>query len=65
MQTGFLDLLIGFFVAILGILGLFLASGAHDTAIHWFGMALFIFAVLFVFYLIKAHFDGQPRADRT
>ena len=46
-------------VAILGLIGLFLAAGAADGGIYLFGLALFVFAVLYVFALIKQSFDAQ------
>jgi hypothetical protein len=45
-------------VAVIGILGLFLAAGAADTGIYAFGLLLFAFAVLFVFSRIKNAFDA-------
>jgi len=52
--------IIGGMVALLGILGLFLASGASDFGISLFGFALFGFAVLFDFALIRRSV-GRPR----
>jgi len=51
---------IGGVVSLFGVLGLVLASGALDTGMYHFGFALFGFAVFFVFWLIKTHFDA-PR----
>ncbi len=48
-------------VAILGVSGLFLAAGAADRGIYLFGLALFAFAILYVFALIKQGFDSQER----
>lgn len=48
---------VGTLVGLGGILGLFLASGAADSGIYLFGIALFVFAVLFVFSRIKNAFD--------
>ena len=45
-------------VAILGVIGLFLAAGAADRGIYLFGLALFAFAILYVFALIKQGFDS-------
>lgn len=45
--------IIGGVVGLLGLLGLFLASGAGDGAIYLFGLLLFGFAVLFAFSLIR------------
>lgn len=51
-------LVIGSLVSILGLLGLFLASHAIDTGMYHFGFALFGFALFYVFWLIKTHFDA-------
>lgn len=48
----------GVFVGVLGLVGLVLAAGAHDAPVHGFGLAVFVFAILFVFFLIKRSFDG-------
>lgn len=56
-------------VSLVGLLGLFLASGAVDTGIYAFGLLLFVFAVLFVFSRIKGAFDaveaGQAGEEGT
>jgi hypothetical protein len=52
---------IGGVVAVLGIVGLFLAARAVDQGIHLFGLALFLFAILYVFALIKQGFDAHER----
>ena len=53
-------------VALLGIVGLFLSAKAADDGIYLFGLALFAFAVIYVFRQIKDAFDraeeaGEPR----
>ncbi|MFD2264987.1 hypothetical protein ACFSM5_18935 [Lacibacterium aquatile] len=52
-----MDYVLGVFLAALGILGLVLAANAQDVMMAIFGQALFVFAVLFDFGLIKRHFD--------
>ena len=54
-----IDWIIGIALAFLGIVGLFLASGAYDVGMYFFGLALFAFAVLFNFWLVKKHFDAE------
>lgn len=49
--------IIGGVAGILGVLGLFLASGAADRGMYLFGLLLFVFAVLFIFSRIKEAFD--------
>jgi hypothetical protein len=53
------DLIVGVLVSLLGLLGLVLASGATDDEIYVFGLSLAGFAVVFVFGLIRKHFDRQ------
>jgi hypothetical protein len=53
---------IGAVVALLGVLGLVLASRAMDGAVALFGLALFGFAVLFDFGLIRRAYDERERA---
>jgi hypothetical protein len=48
---------IGALVSVLGLFGLVLASRAIDTGMYHFGLALFGFAVLYVLWLVKTHFD--------
>jgi hypothetical protein len=42
---------------VVGIFGLFYASGSHDGYSYFVGLALFFGAVLFMFALIKGHYD--------
>jgi len=57
-----IEWILGLFAAFLAILGLVLASGAWDTGMYTFGIALFAFGVLFDFWLVKKHFDALDRA---
>jgi hypothetical protein len=56
------DFIVGILVAVLGVLGLFLVSGAVDNEMYIFGLALFVFACLFDLGLIKASFDRKEAA---
>jgi hypothetical protein len=47
----------GVLVALAGFIGLVMAAHAVDAAIGPFGFALFAFAALFDFWLIKRWFD--------
>jgi hypothetical protein len=51
------DLVVGVFVAGLGVIGLLLVAGALDQAIYIFGLSLFGFAVVFDFGLVRKYFD--------
>ena len=53
------DVIVGTMMAILGLVGLFMASRALDSEIYIFGLSLALFAVLFDFGLIRAHFDRR------
>jgi len=56
------DVVVGLLVTVLGLVGLFMASGARDDEIYIFGLSLAGFAVLFVFGLIRGHFDRLDAA---
>jgi len=51
------DLIVGLLMAALGLTGLILASGAMDDGMYVFGFSLFAFACVFVFGLVRRHFD--------
>jgi hypothetical protein len=55
--------LVGIMVAAIGLLGLVLASRAEDGPLALFGGALFVFAVLFEFGLIRRVYDAIERAQ--
>ena len=59
-QTG--DMIIGVVMGLLGLLGLFLAAGARDAEMYVFGLSLAGFAVLFLFGLIRRHYDEAELA---
>lgn len=48
-------------VALMGLAGLFEASRGEYGVPYWGGLVFFLFATLFVFYMIKRGFD---RADQ-
>jgi len=56
------DIIIGVFVAVLGLIGLVLAGGALDNGIYVFGLSLFAFAVAFDWGLML---KSVQRAERT
>ncbi len=55
------DIVLGTLVTLLGLLGVFLAGNALDAGMETFGLGLAGFAVLYVFWLIKTHFDEAAR----
>ena len=55
-------LIVAGLVVVLGLTGLIMASGALDDEIFIFGLSLAGFSVLFVFGLIRRHFDREDAA---
>ncbi|UYN94617.1 MAG: hypothetical protein KIT25_21740 [Enhydrobacter sp.] len=55
--------IMGILSALFGLIGLFMASAAHDTGIFLFGMAIMLFAVLFCWWMIKTAYDEAERAS--
>jgi hypothetical protein len=49
--------IMGIFSALLGLVGLFMASAAHDFGILVFGLGLALFAVFFCWWMIKKAYD--------
>lgn len=60
-----MKLLFGGFSALAAIVGVFLAAGAQDEGIYYFGVLLFAFGVVMNFWLIKRHFDNKDIARST
>ncbi len=56
------DLFTGLLMAVLGLIGLLAASGAHDSEMYVFGLSLAGFATVFVFGLIRRYFDRVDAA---
>jgi hypothetical protein len=52
------------FVGVLGLVGLLMAANARDAAIYGFGLGVFVFAILFVFFIVKRAFDAAA-ADKA
>jgi hypothetical protein len=57
MEIQISDLLVGILVLVLGLVGLYLASGALDDEIYIFGLGLALFAIVFDIGLVKRHYD--------
>jgi hypothetical protein len=53
------DVIVGTMMAVLGLVGLLMASRALDSEIYIFGLSLALFAAVFDFGLIRAHFDKK------
>lgn len=53
------SIVVGTLVAVLGIIGVILASGAWDVEMLIFGVGMAAFAVLFDIGLVRRHFGGR------
>ncbi|NIZ01860.1 hypothetical protein [Thalassospira lucentensis] len=58
-------IIFGVLTIVVGLLGLFYASGSHDGYSYFVGLTLFIGAILFMFQLIKGHYDQIDAADHS
>jgi len=58
-MTNFSNWILGFCAAVMGLGGLFVASHAGYGVGYYGGMAVFVFAVLFVFFLIRTTLDHE------
>jgi hypothetical protein len=50
-------------VGVLSLVGLFVASRAHDGALYWAGLAVFAAGVAVIFWLIAKHTGHQRQHD--
>ena len=55
--------IMGIFVGLLGLVGLFMAGAARDSGILAFGLALSVFAILFCWWMIKTSYDEEEGGD--
>lgn len=51
------DLIVGVLMIVLSLMGLFLAAGAHDNEMYVFGLSLVGWGIVFVFGLVRRHYD--------
>jgi len=49
--------IMGVLAVLFGLVGLFMAAGAHDFGIYYFGLTLAAFGVLFGWWMIKTAYD--------
>ena len=54
----------GAFMALLAVLGLFMAAGAHDPFFRFSGFLIFGFGVFFIFGLIHHTVGNEDKGDR-
>jgi len=55
--------IMGILAVLFGLIGLFMASAAHDFGIYFFGLALAAFGVLFCWWMIKISYDEAERGE--
>jgi UDP-N-acetylmuramyl pentapeptide phosphotransferase/UDP-N-acetylglucosamine-1-phosphate transferase len=55
--------ILGAVVSLVAVIALFFAAKAHDNAIYYTGLGIFIACVLFVMYQVKLAFDEAERSD--
>jgi hypothetical protein len=53
----------GAITGLLALVGLFVASRAHDQAFYWAGLGLFALGVAVIFWLIAKHTGHPTRHD--
>lgn len=53
--------ILGFCAAVMGVAGLFVSARAGAGLGYFGGLAMFVFAVLFVFFLIRTTMDHQEK----
>ena len=58
-MPNFSNWILGFCAAVMGLGGLFVASHAGHGVGYYGGLAVFVFAVLFVFFLIRTTLDHE------
>lgn len=58
-MTNVSNWILGFCAAVMGLGGLFVASHAGHGVGYYGGLAVFVFAVLFVFFLIRTTLDHE------
>jgi hypothetical protein len=54
--------IMGIMSALFGLVGLFMAAGAHDLGIYLFGLVLAAGSVLFCWWMIKTAYDEAEHA---
>jgi len=64
MEDDISGFIVGALVAVFGLVGLIMASGAYDIEIFIFGLSLAGFALVFDIGLIRRHFDRQDARRR-
>ncbi len=50
---------VGATISVLALVGLIVSARAQDATMYWVGLAIFAFAVLFIFHMVKRSFDQE------
>ncbi|MEE2995781.1 MAG: hypothetical protein VX700_01425 [Pseudomonadota bacterium] len=58
-MTNFSNWVLGFCAAVMGVGGLFVASHVGHGVGYYGGLAIFLFAVFFVFFIIRTTLDHE------
>ncbi|MBM3600374.1 MAG: hypothetical protein FJX35_19410 [Alphaproteobacteria bacterium] len=53
--------IVGAAVAVLALIGLIVAAKAQDSTMYWVGLAIFVFAIGFIFNMVKRNFDAADQ----
>ena len=61
-MENFSNWILGFFSAVFGVAGLFVAARAGEGLGYYGGLAMFAFGVLFVFILIRTSLDHEEQS---
>ena len=62
-MNGVSDWILGGLTAILAVIGLYVASHAHDEVGYYGGLIFFVFAVGLIFFQIKRGFDRREQGS--
>ena len=60
-MANFSNWVLGFCASVMGVGGLFVAARAGYGVGYYGGLAIFVFAVLFVFFLIRTTMDHEEQ----
>lgn len=60
-MNNFANWVLGFLTVVMGLGGLFIAARASAGLGYYGGLAMFAFAVLFVFFLIRTTMDHEEK----
>jgi hypothetical protein len=56
------EIIVGLMMVIFGLIGLVLGAGAVDDEMYVFGLSLFVFACVFIFGMLRQHYNRRDAA---